>query len=770
MQSAGKRPLRQVLIVDSGLAQNSGAASRAVRALADELHERGIEVVESLSCEDGMATATSDASIDCILINWTQGPNDSKNDNQVHAEATELMRSVRRRNAKLPIFLMASRKMSGTVSVEVAQLSDEYIWILEDTASFIAGRVETAMDRYLEQLLPPYAAALASYNREREYSWAAPGHQGGVAFLKSPVGKLFFDFYGENLFRTDMGIERGALGSLLGHSGPVGESERYAARVFGAHRSYTVLNGTSASNRTIMTACVGDGEIALCDRNCHKSIEQGLALTGGIPVFITPTRNRYGIIGPAAPASLEPAAINASIAANPLTKQATSKKPVYAVLTNCTYDGMCYDSSQVEKRLAQSSDRVHLDEAWYGYARFNPLYRNRFAMREDPSSHPKDGPTVFATHSTHKLLAALSQTSWIHIRDGRGAIDHGRFNEAYCTQASTSPLYLLIASNDVAAGMMDGPGGHALTQETIDEAVACRLATARVFQEFKSKKDWFFEPWNAREIKDAKTGKKIPFHEASPEQLSTDPECWVLHPGEKWHGFDGIPDGWCMLDPIKFGIECPGMQDDGKLAEHGIPADIVTAYIGRHGIVPSRTTDHMVLFLFSVGITKGKWGTLLNTLLDFKADYDRNAPLTEVLPNIAAAGGGRYAGMGLKDLGDEMWQHLRTSQQGHWQAQAYATLPKPEMVPRKAFQKLMAGDAEKVPLAKLANRTVGVGVIPYPPGIPIVMPGENIGAADGPWIKYLHTLEEWGHKFPGFAKEVEGTEEKDGTYYVYCLK
>jgi arginine decarboxylase len=654
--------------------------------------------------------------------------------------------------------------------VEVAQLSDEYIWILEDTASFIAGRVETAMQRYLEQLLPPYAAALASYNREREYSWAAPGHQGGVAFLKSPVGRLFFDFFGENLFRTDMGIERGALGSLLGHSGPVGESERYAARVFGAHRSYTVLNGTSASNRTIMTACVGDGEIALCDRNCHKSIEQGLALTGGIPVFITPTRNRYGIIGPASPTALEPAAINASIAANPLTKHATSKKPVYAVLTNCTYDGMCYDSAQVEKRLGQSSDRVHLDEAWYGYARFNPLYKNRFAMRDDPATHAKDAPTVFATHSTHKLLAALSQTSWIHIRDGKGAIDHGRFNEAYCTQASTSPLYLLIASNDVAAGMMDGPGGHALTQETIDEAVACRLATARVHQEFAAKKDWFFAPWNAPEIKDAKSGKKVPFHQASAEQLATDPECWVLHPGEKWHGFDGIPDGWCMLDPIKFGIVCPGMQDDGKLAEHGIPADIVTAYIGRHGIVPSRTTDHMVLFLFSVGVTKGKWGTLLNTLLDFKADYDRNAPLTEVLPGIAARAPERYAGMGLKDLGDQIWQQLRTSQQGHWQAQAYATLPKPEMVPRKAFQRLMAGDAEMVPLAKLANRIVGVGVIPYPPGIPIVMPGENIGAADGPWIKYLHTLEQYGHKFPGFAKEVEGTVEKDGTYYVYCLK
>ncbi len=152
-------------------------------------------------------------------------------------------------------------------------------------------------------------------------------------------------------------------------------------------------------------------------------------------------------------------------------------------------------------------------------------------MRDDPGKHPKDGPTVFATHSTHKLLAALSQTSWIHIRDGKGAIDHGRFNEAYCTQASTSPLYMLIASNDVAAAMMDGPGGHALTQDTIDEAVACRLATARVHQEFAAKKDWFFAPWNAPEIKDAKSGKKVPFHEASAEQLATDPECWVLHPG-----------------------------------------------------------------------------------------------------------------------------------------------------------------------------------------------------------------------------------------------
>jgi arginine decarboxylase len=224
-----------------------------------------------------------------------------------------------------------------------------------------------------------------------------------------------------------------------------------------------------------------------------------------------------------------------------------------------------------------------------------------------------------------------------------------------------------------------------------------------------------------------------------------------------------------MLDPIKFGIVCPGMKKDGELDAKGIPADLVSAYLGRNGIVPSRTTDHMVLFLFSVGVTKGKWGTLLNALLDFKKDYDRNAPLAEVLPKIAAAGGARYAGMGLKDLGDEMWAHMKKSKQGQWQAKAYAQLPTPVMTPRRAYQKLMAGAAEKVPVSKMANRVVAVGVIPYPPGIPIVMPGESAGAADGPWLTYLRACQEFGEHFPGFAKEVEGTEEKDGQYHIYCL-
>jgi arginine decarboxylase len=691
-----------------------GGGGRRIEAIGAELADRNAEILTAPTYEEGRSVVESDASLLCLLVDWSLGANDAAS----HAEATELLRAARRRSARLPIFLLAHRAATDGVGIEVAGLINEFVWLQQDSPAFIASRISGAAARYLDALLPPFTRALVNYNRDAEYSWAAPGHQGGVAFEKSPIGRLFFDAFGEALFRTDMGVERGSLGSLLGHLGPIGESEAYIARVFGADRTYSVLAGTSGSNRTIMTACVGDGEIALCDRNCHKSIEQGLALTGGIPVFLQAKRNRFGVIGPIHPDSMRPEAIASAIAANPLAKTVHEPHPVYCVVTNCTYDGMCYDAKAAQDLLAQSCDRLHFDEAWYGYARFNPMYANRLAMRGDPSSHPDDGPTVFATHSTHKLLAALSLTSYIHVRDGRGAIEHARFNEAYGSQASTSPLYSLIASNEVAAAMMDGGAGQALTQEVIDEAIACRQALARYHRELAKSEEWFFKPWNAPEVFDPATGKKVAFADAPHELLAHDPNCWVLHPGETWHGFDEVPDGWCLLDPIKFGVVCPGMNDDGTLAEHGIPGDLVTAYLGEQGIVPSRTTAHIVLFLFSMGVTKGKWGTLINGLLEFKRDYDANTPLAQVMPKVVAGAPGRYAGLGVKDLGDQMWAKMRESRLGYWEAEAYARLPTPVTRPREAFQKLMAGDGELVPLDSLANRVAAVGSDPLSAGDP----------------------------------------------------
>jgi arginine decarboxylase len=759
-------PLRsRVLIVDDGLAKLDTALGRAAEGLAHALEARNVDVVRALSFEDGQSVVGFDASLRAVLLNWNLGADGAS----THAHATALLHKMNERLANVPVFLLADRELAkGSITIEVAEMVDEFVWLLEDTSDFVAGRVMAAIRRYEAQILPPYARALANYAQLREHSWSAPGHQGGIAFTKLPAGRAFFDFMGENVFRTDMGIERGMLGSLLDHTGPVAESEKYAARVFGAHRSYSGVVGTSGSNRSIMQACMKEGDLVVLDRNCHKSIEQGLMLTGALPIYMVPTRNRYGIIGPIAPSEMDPKTIRAKAKAGSLTKQAAGQKPVYAVVTNSTYDGLCYNAVRAQALLEKSSDRIHFDEAWYGYARFNPMYKDHLAMRGDPADHT--GPTVFATHSTHKLLAALSQSSYIHVRDGRGAIDHHRFNQAYQLHTTTSPLYAIVASNDIATAMMDGNGGRSLTQEAIEEAVDFRQAVGRIRNSFAKKKDWFFKPWNVETVKGTARGGRVPFEDAPTEFLCSHQEPWVLHPGDSWHGFHDIEDDWCMLDPVKVSILAPGMGDDGKLEKTGVPAALINAHFNRFGIVPTRVTDFQIMFLFSIGITKGKWGTLLTNLLAFKRDYDSNRPIVEALPEIAAQYPARYGKIGLHELGDELFEYLRKERPGDMLNAAYESLPKADMTPRAAYEHLVSGDVENVPVEKLARRTAANAIMPYPPGIPMLMSGENFGGADSPQIGYLKGMQSRERQFPGFAGVIEGAEMHDGTYHVLCVK
>ena len=750
IQRSTKRLSLRALVVDDELTSPT-AEGRAARALVQELKGRSMEVVQAESAEDGHSVIVSDSALHAILMDWTLGGDHD------HAETTRLLDFVRSRNEKIPVFLMAERGEASSIPTSVMEQVDEFIWTLEDTAAFVGGRVAAASRRYLEVMMPPLAAALMKFTQEYEYSWHTPGHTGGTAFLKSPVGRIFFDYFGENLLRSDLSISVGALGSLLDHTGPIGEHEKYAARVFGAHRTYCVTNGTSTANRVIMTAAVARNQIALCDRNCHKSIEHGLVMTGGIPTYLVPLRNRYGIIGPVPPAQLSAGAIDLATRSNLLVRNGVDRRPVYAVLTNSTYDGLCYNARRVEELLGESVNRIHFDEAWYAYARFNPLYRDRHAMYGDPADH--HGPTVFATHSTHKLLAALSQASLLHIRDGRHAIPHERFNEAFMMHASTSPFYPIIVSNDVTAAMMDGPGGLALTTESIEEAIAFRQTMGRVHRQFAEQRDWLFNTWNPEKLE-----------EVDASVLATDPNAWVLHPGDRWHGFGDIEDGYCMLDPIKVSIVTPGVEDAGGLAANGIPATLVTAYLHRRGIEVEKTTDFTLLFLFSIGVTKGKWGTLLNALLEFKRDYDRNAPLAEVLPDLMHANSHVYGGMGLRDLATRMFETLRETQQTRWLAEAFSTLPSPMMTPAAAYQQLVRDEIEHVSLDQLADRVLATSVVPYPPGIPMLMPGEATGAAAGPYLSYLRALSQWDARFPGFGHDTHGVANRDGTYYVQCLK
>jgi arginine/lysine/ornithine decarboxylase len=748
-----------VLVVYGDIAEGTTLA-RSGRALVDKLRERGFEVISARSAADGVAAIQSDPLIGCVLVDVDLDESDG---------AASVLDAFRERNDRSPAFLFGKRSQVPSIPLETLKLADEFLWLTEDTPTFMAGRIEAALERYRENLLPPMFASMLRQERVHDYAFGTPGHLGGTAFLKTPVSKTFFDYFGEHMFRSDLSIGMAAVGSLLDHSGPIGESEKYAARVFGAHRSYTVTNGTSSSNRIVFMASLTHNDVALCDRNCHKSIEHGLSMTGAIPVFLVPHRNHYGIIGPIYPENLQPETVRQRIEAHPLIGDASRLKPRHTVITNSTYDGLTYDVKRVIEIGGYAIDRLHFDEAWYAYARFNPLYRNRHAMFGDPAAY-KDGPTLFATQSTHKLLAAFSQASFIHIRDGRDPITHARFNESFMMHASTSPFYPIIASNEISAAMMDGATGVALTTESIREAVSFRQTVGRIRRRYAEAGDWFFATWNATEVTDPATQRRIAFEDAPEELLVTDPNCWVLHPGEEWHGFGGLEDGYCMLDPIKVTVVAPGIATNGAFEKRGIPAAIIAAYLVRRGFEYEKTQDFTVLFLFSIGMTRGKWGTLLTTLIKFKEDYDANAPLSVVLPDILAAAPERYRGLGLRDLSHEMFEHYKRSNQMHDLQQAFSTLPTPTMTPADAYRQLVRNQVERVHLDELAGRVVATSVVPYPPGIPMMMPGESAGPADGPYVGYLKALREWDRRFPGFGHETHGVEVDGGEHYLQCVQ
>jgi len=188
------------------------------------------------------------------------------------------------------------------------------------------------------------------------------------------------------------------------------------------------------------------------------------------------------------------------------------------------------------------------------------------------------------------------------------------------------------------------------------------------------------------------------------------------------------------------------------------------------GIYLPLTTDFQLMFLFSMGITKGKWGTLINTLLKFKSFYDNNTPVAEVLPDLAKQHPEQYAEIGIRELSDKMFSYIRKNTPGDKLNAAFANIPEQVMTPREAYMAIVADNIEMVPTEKLVNRITANSIIPYPPGIPMLMSGERFGDKKSSQIGYLRALKEWDYEFPGFEHVTEGAEVIDGVYNVMCVK
>ncbi len=742
-----------IIIIDEDF-RSENASGLGIRALADALQAEGMEVLGVTSYGDltSFAQQQSRASAFLLSIDDEEFGSGSPEDTKHALKSLQaFVEEIRFKNADIPIYLYGETRTSRHIPNNILRELHGFIHMHEDTPEFVARHIIREAKSYLDALAPPFFRALLHYAQDGSYSWHCPGHSGGVAFLKSPVGQMFHQFFGENMLRADVCNAVEELGQLLDHTGPVAASERNAARIFNSDHLFFVTNGTSTSNKIVWHSTVAPDDIVVVDRNCHKSILHSIMMTGAVPVFLTPTRNHYGIIGPIPKSEFDMESIQRKINANPFIKDKT-KKPRILTITQSTYDGVVYNVEMLKEMLDGKIDTLHFDEAWLPHAAFHDFYKDMHAIGKDRPRAKES--MIFATQSTHKLLAGLSQASQILVRESESKkLNKHIFNEAYLMHTSTSPQYAIIASCDVAAAMMEAPGGTALVEESIAEALDFRRAMHKVDEEYES--DWWFKVWGPANIAEEGIGTR---------------EDWVLNADDKWHGFGNLASGFNMLDPIKATIITPGLDVDGGFSDTGIPAAMVTKYLAEHGVIVEKCGLYSFFIMFTIGITKGRWNTLLTALQQFKDDYDKNQPMWRILPEFAAAHP-RYERVGLRDLCQQIHEAYTLHNVARMTTEMYLSDMQPAMKPSDAFAKMAHDEIDRVEIDDLEGRITAVLLTPYPPGIPLLIPGEIFNKTIVDYVKFAR---DFNQKFPGFETDVHGlvAEMVDGQkhYFVDCVR
>ena len=756
-----------IIIIDEDY-RSENASGLSIRSLAQAIEAEGFEVLGVTSYGDlsTFAQQQSRASAFILAIDddeFTPGPDLDPAVLNLRA----FIQEVRRKNSEVPIYIYGETKTSRHLPNDILRELHGFIHMHEDTPEFMSKHIIREAKAYLEGIQPPFFRALLDYAEDGSYSWHCPGHSGGVAFLKSPVGQMFHQFFGENMLRADVCNAVEELGQLLDHNGAIGESERNAARIFNADHCFFVTNGTSTSNKMVWHHTVAPGDVVVVDRNCHKSNLHAIIMTGAIPVFLKPTRNHWGIIGPIQQSEFEPEAIKAKIRANPLLKgvDAESVRPRILTLTQSTYDGVLYNTETIKSLIDGYVENLHFDEAWLPHAAFHPFYGAFHAMGRKRAR--PEHTMVYSTQSIHKLLAGISQASHVLVQESKNTkLDRNLFNESYLMHTSTSPQYSIIASCDVAAAMMEPPGGTALVEESIAEALDFRRAMRKVDEEFGAD-DWWFQVWGPDLLAEEGVGQARDW-----VLKRTDSDGVQSFDGEEaWHGFGDMAPGFNMLDPIKVTIVTPGLNINGDFAASGIPASIVTKFLAEHGVVVEKTGLYSFFVMFTIGITKGRWNTLLTALQQFKDDYDRNQPMWRILPEFCQKHR-RYERMGLRDLCQYVHEMYAKYDIARLTTDMYLSDLEPAMTPTDAFAQIARRNTDRVSVDDLEGRiTVGL-VTPYPPGIPLLIPGEVFNRKI---VDYLKFSREFNQQCPGFETDIHGLvveEGEDGKkrYFADCVK
>lgn len=623
--------------------------------------------------------------------------------------------------------------------LDIYYITDASLTHMEDTTvkAFrrIFYRMEDVQELHLtiinginERYETPFFTALTEYSKRPISVFHAMPISRGNSVFKSRWISDFGDFYGRNVFLAETSATNGGLDSFLQPKGPMKKAQEKAAKAYGAERTYFVTNGTSTSNKIVQQALIKPGDVVLVDRDCHKSHHYGLVLAGAFPAYLDSYPiEKYSMYGAVPLKTIKDKLLS-------LKEVGKLERVKMLLLTNCTFDGLVYNVEKVmEEVLAIKPDMVFLwDEAWFAFASFTYMYKQRTGMyvaqklydkyktteyRKAYTTHVKglktnEHPTmpdpdlvkirVYATQSTHKTLSSFRQGSMIQVWDeefSRKVAD--TFNEAYMTHTTTSASYQIVASLDAGRRQMELEG-YELVEQSIEMAMVLRS-----------------------KIKDHPQLSKY-FHLLTVEDLI--PARFRVSDEKNYYdverGWDRMEASWelddFVLDPTKLTL---------SVGKTGITGDAFknNYLMDRFGIQVNKTSRNSVLLMTNIGTTRGSVTFLVNALLQIANELDAsNRSLNKREAEISK----NYIQSLMHDV-----PPLPDFSNFHHSFLAAPGVPGGNI--REAYflgyeEDLCTYILLEDCLKAIENSKALVStsfVIPYPPGFPILVPGQEVSAA-----------------------------------------
>ena len=672
--------------------------------------------------------------------------------------ALQLAQLLKKVRPELDLYIVSNRRVEELAGNPNAGVARRIFYSVEELLELHLAILEGVQDRYDT----PFFDNLKKYAQRPIGTFHALPIARGKSVFKSDWIRDMGEFYGPTLFLAESSATTGGLDSLLEPTGNIKIAQEKAARAFGADHVFFVTNGTSTSNKMAVQALLGPGDIAIVDRNCHKSHHYGMVLAGAQPLYVEAfPMTEYSMYGAVPLRTIKEALLN-------LKAENRLDRVKMLDLTNCTFDGHIYNTRRVmEECLAIKPDLIFLwDEAWFGFARFSPFLRPRTAMGaandieawvNDPASlaaydkqQAELGKTpsnekllntrlipdprqvrlrVYQTHSTHKSMSALRQGSMLLVKDIDFHTVEAQFHEAVFTHASTSPNQQLIASLDVARRQMELEG-YGLVGNAIEVAFAIRQAVAS-------------HPLISKYFRILGADGMVP------AQYRQSGFKDFLAPGMNWAvAVKSMQDDEFCLDPTRMTLVCGTAAFDGTQFK-GLLAS-------RYNIQLNKTSRNSVLLQSNINNTRSDVAHLIRVLVEISHDIDQR--LTQGGPNVRKAFDERVKNL-MTDVPDlPNFSHFHASfrkdagkrtnegdiRSGFYTAYNPAGCEYIRLADPEIDRRLKSG-----PELVSANF-----VIPYPPGFPIMVPGQVITKET---IDFMRKLD---------VKEIHGYDATEGLKLV----